>query len=411
MAKDKVKKEKHIKLRCVIFFLIVAILASTYFFSEKIEDFVNFYYNKNALSTNIDNEGLKVHFIDVNQAEAIFIEFPNGENMIIDCGDKSEASQNKFNEYLNSCSFAVEDGEKVIDYLIITHPHDDHIGGALTLFENYKIKNCIRPNVKSLNEKDSSLSETVYPNEAKSTNETYNKIIHALANEVVSSGCTSITSSKNLQLKSKLFVNENLNVDSNTWLLSFLAPIADCLPYKEGANFNYNNYSPIMILEYMGKKIMFTGDAEKAVELDVLENAGNLNDLDVDILNAGHHGSKTSSSADFLDVVKPEYVVISAGKNNQFNHPNEETLNRFYETGLTNNDIYCTSDNGNILVGVSREGTLSLVSDFVQYTTFKIEWWLIFVVAVVIVALIIFLPILSKKSQKKIKNNLKKLKD
>lgn len=410
MAKEKVKKEKHIKLRLIIFFLIVAILASTYFFVDKIEKFVNFAFNDNALPTTIEDSGLKVHFIDVDQAEAIFIEFPSGETMLIDSGDVSSSSQKKFVSYLDKLSYNEEDGEKVIDYFIITHPHDDHIGGALTIFENYKVKNCVRPNVKSQNKKDNSLSEKVYGDEATCDNETYNKIIHALANEVVSSGCTSITSDSHLKIKSKNFVSENLNNDANTWQLTFLSPNVDDLPYTKSGNYDYNNYSPIMILEYMNRKIMFTGDAEKPVEKNVIklcEQNSMLSFLDVDILNAGHHGSKTSSSAEFLNYVKPEYVVISAGVKNQFNHPHTETINNLKNIGLSENDIYCTNKNGNVLVGVSKTGKMSLISDYVQYTTFKIEWWYLFSTGTVIAAIVIFAPLLSKKYRKIVKKHLK----
>ena len=87
MAKEKVKKNnKHIVLRVTIFLIIVALLALSYFFVDKIEDFVNFAYNGKALSTNIDEQGLKIHFIDVDQADAILIEFPAGEKMLIDSG-------------------------------------------------------------------------------------------------------------------------------------------------------------------------------------------------------------------------------------------------------------------------------------------------------------------------------------
>ena len=77
------------------------LLAASYFFSTKIEDFINFKYNKNALSTNIEDVTLKVHFIDVDQADAIFIEFPTGEKMLIDPGDNKTSSQTKLENYLN----------------------------------------------------------------------------------------------------------------------------------------------------------------------------------------------------------------------------------------------------------------------------------------------------------------------
>lgn len=391
-GKTKVK-EKHIKLRIVIFFLLALILASTYFFSAKIEDFVNFYYNKNALSTNIDESGLKVHFINVEQADAILLEFPTGEKMMIDSGDTSSSSQKLLSDYLNKVNFEKDGEENVLDYFVLTHPDADHMGGAVTLFENYKIKTFIRPAVKYYKNGDEE-SEDIAANDFTTDDERYKKILNALSSEVLSSGCQSITSVAGLKIKSGSFVEEKLNTDNSTWKITFLSPIPDSLPYN-----NKNNYSPVMILEYMGKKIMFTGDAEKEVENDIVENTANKNFLDVDVLKSGHHGSKGSSTAKFLSYVKPEYVVISVGKNS-YNHPNEETIKRYKDIGLTDNDIYTTMENGNILVGVSTSGELCLVSDYVQYTTFKLEWWHMFTTGVIICLVVIFVPLLSKKDRK-----------
>ncbi len=395
MARKTKNKEKHIKLRVIIFLLLVAILASTYFFSAKIEDFVNFYYNKNALSTNIDEGGLKVHFINVEQADAILVEFPTGEKMLIDSGDKDNSSQKLLKDYLEKIDFQIEDGEKVLDYFVLTHPDNDHMGGAVSIFENYKVKTFIRPNVKYKDKNDTNPDE---PGVFSTNNEQYNSILCASLDEV---GCMEIIHCAGLPIKSDSYSESKLNVDNRTWLITFLSPIADCLPYD-----NTNNYSPVMILEYMGKKIMFTGDAEKEVENDIVENTIDKSFLDVDILKAGHHGSRGSSTAKFLSYVKPEYVVISVGKNS-YNHPNPETIERYKDIGLTDNDIYTTQDNGNILVGISTSGELCLVSDYVQYTTFKIQWWYMFSAGVLICTIVIFFPLISKRDRKKLEKEIK----
>ena len=403
MAKEKSKINKHIVLRVTIFCIIVALLALSYFFVDKIENFVNFAYNGKALSTTIDNAGLKVYFIDVDQADAILIEFPTGEKMLIDSGVNKASSKEKLFSYLNNINFRKEDEESVIDFFLLTHSDADHIGNAEEIFNRYKIKTCIRPNIKSS-------SETV-DNEVTAVHGTqlYDKVITALANEVISSGCVSITSSAGLEIKSASFVDDNLNKDTSTWKISFLTPIVSDLPYKEGSKFNYNNYSPIMILEYMGKKIMFTGDAEKDVEYDLIEHCeatNTLNFLDVDVLKVAHHGSDSSSTSEFLNYVKPEYAVIEVGKDNSYNHPHEETLANLKSAGLTENDIYRTDKNGTILIGISKVGELCLVADYVQYVTFKIEWWHLFSTGSLIALIVIFAPLLSKKNQKKLKKSL-----
>lgn len=334
-----------------------------------------------------------MHFIDVNQADAILIEFPTGEKMLIDSGDNNSASQTKLENYLSSVDFKVENNEKVLDYFVLTHSDSDHIGGAVNIFQNYKVKNCVRPNVKSS-------SEGVYDDETAFTNtQIYNNVILAINNE---EGCECFVSCETLTFASIDYTSSKLNVDALTWKITFLTPITEKLPYKSGSSFEYNNYSPLMLLEFMGKKIMFTGDAEKEVEADFVEYYSSkhmLANFDVDVLKVGHHGSKTSSTSEFLEVVKPEYAIIEVGLNNTYHHPDSETIENLKEIGLTENDIYRTDKNGNILVGITSKGELRLVADYVQYITFKFEWWEVFSTGTLLAAVIIFIP--KKRNKKK----------
>ena len=380
------KKENYkasLPLKFTIFLIVVLLLASTYFFSAKIEEFINFKYNQNALSTSLEDVSLKVHFIDVDQADAILIEFPTGEKMLIDAGDNKTSSRTKLLNYLDNLNFKTEDGEKVLDYFVITHSHEDHIGAAVQIFENYKVKTCVRPDIRSSSE--GKLNEDI----AFSKTQIYDNVITAMKNEV---GCEIYTSSQGLSpFVSEGYSQSKLNVDSLTWKISFLTPIASELPYKSGSDFEFNNYSPLMMLEYMNKKIMFTGDAEKEVEEDFISYySATLVNFDVDILKVGHHGSKTSSTVEFLQVLKPEYAIIEVGKG--YDHPHSETIENLKSVGLTENDIYRTDNNGNILVGITVEGELRLVADYVQYITFKFEWWEVFSIGTVLAATIIFIP-------------------
>ena len=117
--------------------------------------------------------------------------------------------------------------------------------------------------------------------------------------------------------------------------------------------------------------------------------------FDVDILQIAHHGSKYSSSENFLNLVKPEYAIISVGKNS-YGHPSQEAIDRLNNAGVTTNSIYRTDNNGNILVGVSTVGKLSLVANHVQYTTYKFELWQIVLIGVGASAIIIYSPYLIK---------------
>ena len=115
-TEDKTKKAKSALItRTIIFALIVLALCSTFFFKEKVENLVNYNLNKNALSTEIDENGLKAHFIDVGQGSAALIQFPTGETMIVDCGHYKSSSLDKFKDYLGKFNFKKENNEQVID--------------------------------------------------------------------------------------------------------------------------------------------------------------------------------------------------------------------------------------------------------------------------------------------------------
>ena len=129
----------------------------------------------------------------------------------------------------------------------------------------------------------------------------------------------------------------------NTYSLG-AAKIEILSPAKDNYGDDMNNYSVVTKLTFGDNSFLFTGDAEKEVEEEMINN-GVLTDIDV--LKAGHHGSNTSSSQAFLDVVKPEYVVIQCGAGNSYGHPHEEPMQRF--SALTNK-IYRTDLQGSIVI-------------------------------------------------------------
>jgi competence protein ComEC len=398
----------------LIFVLITLILASTYLFKDKIENFINYSFNEKALPTTIDDSGLRIHFIDVGQADATLIQFPTGEVMLIDCGDSIVESHSKFVSYLSSIDFAVDEStnEKIIDYLILTHPDKDHIGGASYIFDNFKVEVCIRPDVYASNETlpfDTSLI-------VQSQSDTYADVISKLEVEITDSGCISLKSVQSLELKSNGYENSLNPLD---WILNFYAPITTELPYRLNQEDNTNlapisnDYSPIMILTYMDRKIMFTGDASDSVEKDFIDfykDSGM--DFDVDILKLGHHGSRYSTCEEFLEFTTPEYAIASAGLANQHGHPSTYTLERLEEFGVLTYNIYRTDLNGNIIFGISQIGAFSLNADYVQYSTIEFKWWQLYLISTATCACIIYIPvivqILSKiHPNKKIKTKVK----
>lgn len=399
MARNKNINLKHdLIIRTIIFIFFVLIFCSMFLFKNKIENFVNFALNKDAPSTIIDENGLVFHFLDVNQGDATIIEFPTGEIMLVDCGDNEKNSSEKFKKYLNSLDFVYENGEKVINYLILTHPDSDHIGNATYVFENFLIKNCYLPLIYYSEDETSPV-----PGGVISNSQVYKEVLNSLEIEKSVFDCNVIYSNEGLKISSNNYSEDNASTSNEMWLVEFFAPITGKV-YRKSSTSNLaetNSYSPIIIINYMGKKIMITGDAGKEVEKDFIENVTDINYdypltyFDIDVLKVGHHGSKYSTTEDFLNIVSPEIAIISVGENHH-GHPNEETLTRLNEIGINNNNIYRTDRNGNILIGISNDGELSLHSDYVQYITYEFKLWQIIIIGITFCGIIIYSPYLIK---------------
>ena len=245
------------------------------------------------LSTTLKSnpEIMKVHFINVGQGDSILIQV-NNKNLIIDSGPKD--NKNNLLKYLNKLNITS------FDYVIATHPHEDHIGNMAYLINNYKISNFYAPKVVS-------------------TTIAFETMIEALVR-------------KNLKIN---IIKANIN----TIDLGQDTTVEVFSPNLETYE-NLNNYSPIIKITYKNTSFLFTGDAEKLVENEVLNK-----NIKSDVLKVGHHGSSTSSSLDFVKTVSPSISVISVGKYNSYNHPNINTLE-----SLKNTIIYRTDLNNNIII-------------------------------------------------------------
>ncbi|WP_251861230.1 ComEC/Rec2 family competence protein [Clostridium sp. Marseille-Q2269] len=253
-----------------------------------------------SISTNNTSE-LKVHYINVGQGDSILIQTKN-ENILIDAGTRKDS--HSVIDYLKKQNI------KKLDYVIATHPHEDHIGGMPKVIDEFEIKNFYAPK--------------------KTTNtKIFKDMILGLKK-------------KNLKINvAKAGVSLNL---SNNVILNFLAPV------KNNYN-NLNDYSAVVKIIDGNTKFLFTGDAEKNSEKDMLNSNA---DLSSDVLKIGHHGSHSSSSKEFLDKVDPKIAIISCGKNNDYGHPHKETMKelqkrniKIYRTDIDDN-IVLTSDGKNI---------------------------------------------------------------
>ena len=352
---SKNNKLKGIKLylswqRILVFLIIVAITCGVGFgFKEPIEKLIN---KSNSVETlgdisTIDDNGLSVHFVDVGQGDAIAIRFPDGKTMLVDAG--TSQSSNSLINYLNTKFF--KNSSKIFDYLLLTHSDADHCGGMADVCENFVINTIYRPYMycKYVKNGVTLLDETNGISTSKNicNTLTYYKTIKAFNGEINSNGESALIVWTDLST-----VNSTYKIQGENYYIDFYAPTEKYI--TESAGTVANDFSPIMVLNYNGKKIMLTGDASTTSE----DKAMNRAELpDVDLLKVGHHGSKTSSGQSFLEKVKPEISVISVGAGNSYKHPTTEALNRLLGVGSV---IYRTDLNGTIVANVTSSADAKL---------------------------------------------------
>ena len=231
------------------------------------------------------------HFIDVGQGDCTLIQTEDAA-ILIDTGTTEKS--------YDVVTYIKNLGIKKIDCLIISHPHEDHIGGAADVLSNFAVG-------------------TVYVNNNISDSYAYEKFIDK---------ATELDISLKLPDMDCVYEYGNLRI-------KFLSPKKD----YEDENHNSN----VTQVSYGDTKFLFTGDAETPVESDLL----NEYDLKADVLKVGHHGSRYASHYEFLASVLPSVCVISCGKDNSYGHPHEETVDRIEKIGST---ILRTDEVGTICI-------------------------------------------------------------
>lgn len=261
-----------------------------------------------------DEDKLIIHYLDVGQGDSILIE-QGSHFMLIDAGKPEYAE--KIDKYIEN-----EDIQG-FDYVIGTHPHDDHIGGMESIFKHFNVNKIYMPKV--------TLNTGIFRDMIASIKDKNKKINVPRVGETFPLGKASCT---------------------------ILAP-------KNSYYEDVNNYSIVLKIRFGDNSFLFEGDAEKISEEEIL--ASN-EDISADVIKIGHHGSSSSSSEEYLDRVKPKFAVISCGKNNDYGHPHKATVEllknkniKIYRTD-ENGDIICVSDGRNIKFNVNpgdyRYGTM-----------------------------------------------------
>lgn len=294
LKKSKQKKKWIVSTIAFLFLITISIFVN---FSQSL-GFQNGEDLKKELNNTQQNkqisleEKLIVHVLDVGQGDSIFIELPNNQTMLIDAGEAQEAD--KIINYIK------DRGYSKLDYVIGTHPHADHIGGLAKIIHTFPI-------------------QSIYMPKAVSTSKTYENLLTTILE-------------KNLKVKT---AKSGVNILEEEQLkLEFVAPNKDS--YKE-----LNNFSSVLKITYGNRKFLFMGDAEEESEREIKT------DISADVIKIGHHGSKSSSSKEFVSLVHPKYAIVSVGKENKYNHPNEEIINRWKSVGA---EIYLTSTSGTITI-------------------------------------------------------------
>ena len=234
-----------------------------------------------------DHYDLDVHFIDVGQGGAVLIQF-KGKNILYDCGDTPMGKE--VVEYLK------DQKVKIIDLLIASHAHKDHIGGCIHVMEKVEVKK-------------------VYDNGSKSKTRTYKKFKELARNREY----------------------ETVTKDFKEGPLEFL------VAYDTREKLSEADRSILVKLVHNKVSFLFTGDCEKACEHEVLKESN----VDVDILLVGHHGSNDSSTREFLEKVTPKIAVVQVGAGNPYEHPRKEALQRLNTVGAR---IYRTDQDGTVVI-------------------------------------------------------------
>ena len=239
---------------------------------------------------------LKVHFIDVGQGDSILVDLGETE-ILIDGGGKSPGVIEYLSDYVDGA----------IEAMVATHPHADHIGGLIEVLDIFQVAE-------------------IWLNGDTSTSETYSQF----------------TSSVNSEGAQVYEARRGDSIEVGELTFKVLHPV--------NLDDTTNNNSIVLSLSYGEIDFLFTGDAEQEAETSMLTE-GIV--PDVEVLKVGHHGSSSSSSAQFLDAVNPEIAIYMAGEGNSYGHPHQETIAALAEVSAK---IYGTDIHGNIIITTDGEG-------------------------------------------------------
>lgn len=281
----KKKKKQKLPKGISILLIIIAIFYSLY------EKDIDKTFGLPVTETFQETENtLDITYLDVGQADSILIQ-NEGHNMLIDAGNNEDGPL--------LVQYFKEQNITKFDYLITTHPHEDHIGGMDDIINNFDI-------------------EKIYMPDVTTTTKTFLDVLEAI--------------------EKKNMTYDVPNINQNFTLGNTLFQVI----YTGNDKKNLNNSSIILKATFKNTSYLFTGDATSEVEKKILNK-----NIQATVLKVGHHGSKYSTTTDFLNKVNPKYAIISVGKNNSYNHPNQVTINKLEKKNI---EIHRTDQEGSIFL-------------------------------------------------------------
>ena len=254
----------------------------------------------------LSGTAVTVHYIDVGQGDSALI-ISGDHAMLIDGGPRS--ASDTVTGYLKS------QGIGSLDYIIASHPHEDHIGGLPSVFDAFQVENILMPKIT-----------------------TDTKIFLELLEAIDEEG-----------------IKPTVPVPGTRVELADGVSFTVLAPPEDADDGNLNNCSVVLLIEAGGASFLFTGDMEEKAERWLLDNCPPGH---ADVLKTGHHGSKTSTTSGLLDEIEPDYAVISCGADNRYGHPHASTLRRLEDYGVT---VFRTDLNGTVVIGVDN-GMIEVVT-------------------------------------------------
>ena len=281
---------KRRKRKLIISIISIILVSFFYFITNYINPEENNIQERKTIPVT-KGETLEVSFIDVGQADSILIE-NEGHYMLVDAGNNEDGEK--------LVTYFKEQNINTFDYVVGTHPHEDHIGGLDDIINNFKINNFYMPDVIT-------------------TTLTFEEVLDALENN-----------------------NVNLTIPKENDSFSLGEANIEVLHVGDESESDLNNTSIILKVTYQNISFLLTGDAESKIinELDP-------SDLKTTVLKLGHHGSITSTNETILEKISPQVAIISAGVNNQYGHPHQEVLNLLQQNNIK---TYRTDQDGTIIV-------------------------------------------------------------